>query len=363
VSQLQGVRRERAFPLCSDPKGRQGEFTALSAISPATRAAIEPVIEIVPEGERDDASQVQASVNKCATKLGNVWGKQRAFLDATHVDMSVDLGGHGPVYAACDSAEDWGVLAVPVLRLDDPELARQDVAALHRQFGRGVCIRLIGEDLDEDPIDLEDAINTLLSGCGLDRSNADLILDASAVDSEISSRGAARMIGSLLRDLDDLDDWRTITVAGGGFPADLSAYDPWVIGERPRFDADLWAHVMNRRRSRRIPDYGDYAVAHPLLSVTGVAFAPAPQLRYTIDDQWLILKGRRKDPEGHAQFYRICDMIRQDLRFAGAAIGAADLRIANPYAQGPGNATIWRQLGTTHHLDFVVQRLTTLGEP
>ena len=345
-------------------KGRQGEFNALSEVADATREFIVPLVEANPASGADDAqASIRENVNKCATKLGNIWGDRDAFLDAVHLDVGENLGGYGATYELCRSAEQWKIRAVPVIRLDDPQQAHRDVAALSREFGRGACIRLVGEDLDTDPDDLEDPFNTFFATSSLGKEDVDLLLDAGAIDGEVAARGAGRVIGSLLRDMEDIDEWRSITVAGGAFPVDLSTYDPWVIGERPRFDADMWAHVRNKRRLKRTPDFGDYAVAHPSISTTSVSFSPAPQLRYTTADHWLILKGRRNDPRGHRQFFEVCAKISSDPRFVGAGLGWADSRIATAANHGPGNATTWRQIGTTHHLDFVARRLTTLGEP
>jgi Beta protein len=199
------------------------------------------------------------------------------------------------------------------------------------------------------------------SACGLDRHRADLVLDAGVVDSAIAVRGAARVMRSFLRDLGHVDDWRSITVTAGAFPVDLSAYDSWVIGERPRYDADMWVRILNRKVPR-LADYGDYAISHPML-VADASSAPYPQLSYTAGEHWLILKGRRNHPHGRYQFYRVCEAIASHQEFAGAGLGAADRRIANPREHDPGDATTWRQIGATHHLDFVARRLIHLGEP
>ncbi len=82
-------------------------------------------------------------------------------------------------------------------------------------------------------------------------------------------------------------------------------------------------------------------------------------------DKWLFLKGTINDPRANDQFYDVCDRIAEHPEFVSPALGQADARIANPRANrlGPGNASTWRTIGTTHHLDYVVQRLTNLGEP
>lgn len=334
---------------------------ALSQIAPATRASIVPLIEIVPSGDVDDPDVQRADASKATDKLGVIWGASGAYIDAGHYDLTTDLGATGVTALACRLLAAAGVVPIPVLRLSDPDLARQDVARLHAEFGRGVCVRLVGEDLQEDGDALEAGIDLVVADCGIRREDVDVLLDAGHVDGDVPAQLAARSIRSILREMDHLAEYRTLTVAGGAFPQDLSEFLPNTLGERPRYDADMWANLVRRGTPRPV-DYGDYAVAHSLLAV-GVAFAPAPQLRYTVDTSWLILKGRRNDPTGHAQFYDICDAIAGHPKFAGAALGTADRRIANSRATTTGNATTWRQLGTTHHLDFVVRRLTTLGEP
>lgn len=151
-------------------------------------------------------------------------------------------------------------------------------------------------------------------------------------------------------------------MAAGAFPADLSGFEPWVLGELPRRDAGLWRSVAATRPSR-LPGFGDYAIAHPLLA-TGVPFAPPPQLRYAAADRWLVLKGRRRDERANAQFFEICQAITGRPEFT-AGLGWADGRIAAAAARrdGPGNGTTWRSIGTGHHLDLVVDRLRTRHEP
>lgn len=343
-------------------KGRSGEFNALAEIADTTRSGIVPLVEIVPRGDAQSFPDVRSSAEHGTDQLGKSWGACTVLIDCGFLDTGSDAGDGGVVAIACRRAEQWKVAAIPVLRLDDPALARQDVAALHSEFDRGVCVRLAGDDLDEDGADIDDAVGVLLAECGLGQRQADLLIDAGPVGSDLSARAFARMIGGLIRDLVDLDGWRSITVSSGAFPADLSGYAPWAIAEHPRYDADMWAQLVSRRRIARVPGFGDYAIAHPLLP-SAAPFAPAPQLRYTTADNWLTLRARKNDPTGNRQFYDICDAIANHPSFAGGELGSADARIEDSRKHGPGNATTWRQIGTTHHLDFVARRLTVLGEP
>lgn len=342
-------------------KGKQGEYNALGDISPATREGLQPLIELVPSGESDDSDVQRAGSQKAMTKLALVWSARPLFLDAGHFDLTVDHGGgHGLTYDACSRLETAGVMAIPAVRLGDPPLAVEDVGNLHTDYHRGACIRLIADDLQEDGDVLESWIDQLLARASLTRPDIDLLIDAGHVDGDFAALTTARVVRIILREMTKLADFRTVTVAGGAFPDDLSDYPPDVLGVRQRYDADLWTNLVGRGTQRAV-DYGDYAVAHPVLTEGG--WRTSPQLRYTVDTSWLILKGRLNDPNGHAQFYDICDEIAAHPKFAGAALGPSDRRIANSRADGPGNATTWRQIGTAHHMDYVVARLTSLGEP
>lgn len=340
-------------------KGRQGEFNALADIQPVTRRAVVPLVEIVP-GPLDDAATVRAVVDKTIRKL-KVWAGSRLLLDASWLPDEIELlDGVSVLGYAIAAATRAGIEPTPVLRLNDAEHAQRD-ARVHAESGHGIAVRLNVEDMDEDPEDLEGALTALLRRLGRTPAEVDLLLDLGVVDGDVAARAGARLVRDVLHGLPEPDLWRGLVVLAGAFPTDLQAVQPWTLGELPRRDAMLHDH-LRRRPLPRVPTFGDYAVAHPLL-VTGPAFPAAPQLCYTASDRWLVLKGRRNDPEGHEQFYRVCDAIAQHPEFAGAALGKADARIADPRREGPGNASTWRAIATTHHLDYLVHRLTTLGEP
>src|SRR5450755_4311767 len=319
-------------------KGRQGEFAALASIRPTTRQRILPMVEIVP-GPADEPAALKSVIDRTATKL-RTWAGSRLLLDAgllaTDVALTGDVGAVGYSVAGAISK---GVSATPVVRLNDQERARRDAATAHAENASGIAVRLSAEDLDEDSEAIEAGLTELLRTLGMSRAAADV-----------------------LRGLSAITEWRNIIVTAGAFPADLSAFSPWTVGEPLRYDAALYDRLQQRKQLGRTPTFGDYAVTHPFLA-TGPAFPPAPQLRYAVADRWLTLKGARNDPRSHEQFYEVCETIAQHPEFAGAALGNADGRISDSRAHGPGNASTWQEIGTTHHLDYVVRRLTTLGEP
>ncbi|MGB6454366.1 MAG: beta family protein [Streptosporangiaceae bacterium] len=346
-------------------KGKQGELVALSWIEPATREHLLPLLEIVPgnDDEADARPAARSAIQKTVQKLGP-WSGQRLLLDVGLLASDTALkDGSGAIDIAITGAVDQGVRATPVLRLDDGQFARREAAAAHADLRTGVAVRLRGDDLDQDSEDIDDALAALLTELGIHPSDLDLVLDLGGVRGEVAVRGCERIAADALRGIRAAEESRTVIVAAGAFPPDLSEIQPWVIGEIPRYDAALFDRLQERRRLPRAPVFGDYAVNNPDFTTGG--FRPAPQLRYAMADRWLVLKGTLRDPRGHEQFYDVCETIAAQPDFVGADLGKADARIASPRAngQGPGNASTWRAIGTAHHLDYVVRRLTTLGEP
>lgn len=346
-------------------KGRHGELTALGLIQPATWQHLLPLLEIVP-GPEDEAGArqpVRSEIQRTVRKL-QPWAGQRLLLDVGLLASDTALrGGFGAIDIAISEAFDLGVRATPVLRLDDGPLARRDAAAAHANLRTGVALRLVGDDLDQDTEDIDDALTAMLAELGIHPSETDLVLDLGGVRGDVAVRGGERIAADVLRGIHAAEEWRNVIVASGAFPPNLAEVQPWVIGGFARYDAALYDRLQQRRRLPRSPVFGDYAVTNPEY-ITG-NFRSSPNLRYAVADRWLVLKGTRSDPRGHEQFYDLCDMVAAHSDFVGADLGKADARIASPRAngQGPGNASTWRTIGTAHHLDYVVRRLTTLGEP
>jgi len=344
-------------------KGRQAELAALAAIQPMTKQAIVPLLEMVLGSveEQERPGQLRTVIGKTAKRL-ETWAGHRLLLDAGLLPPEAVRGDEfGALGNSVIATIDQGVNATPVVHLDDDPQIYRDAATLHRDLNHGVAVRLGHEDLDEDSEDIEEALTELLNTLHAERQDVDLILDLGPVAGDLSVRAGARLVADALRGLPTVVEWRNVIVTGGAFPPDLSSFEPWTLGEAPRYDATLYDYLRQRKRLPRIPTFGDYAVTHPVLA--GLPYRSAPHLRYCVADRWLVLKGRLNDPRGHEQFFEICETIASHPDFVGVALGNADARIANPRSKGPGNAATWREVGTTHHLDFVVRRITTLGEP
>ena len=241
-----------------------------------------PLLEIVPGSveEPERPSQLRTVISRTAKRL-ETWAGSRLLLDA----------GFLPPEAA--PGDEFGTLGNSVMAAIDQGLTRRlssismtthrSIATQQRsaeELHRGIAIRLGTVDLDEDSEDIEDALTELLNTLHVERQDVDLILDLGAVNGDLSVRAGARLVADALRGLSAMDEWRNVIITGGAFPSDLSAFEPWTLGEAPRYDATLYDYLRQRRRLPRIPTFGDYAVTHPVLVWTSVpGLSPTALLR------------------------------------------------------------------------------------
>jgi hypothetical protein len=355
-------------------KGRLGELKALEQVDKGLLGKFTPLLEVVPsnvdyneEGEPDPAS-VKGDVSRFIARLANRWPHDQRII----VDAGLLPARPGSVPPSVDLSAALGqenLSATVTIRPSDPPEVIEGVGDEQRQWGLdGACIRLSGEDLDDQDQPIPDTLERVLELLRMKVPEVDLILDLGAVSDEKSATFAARIARLVLADLPDQQGWRTLVVAAGAFPPDLSGVQPFVPTQVPRHDAMLWRSVSSRTRGR-IPNYGDYAIAYPVQ--TGSAgFAPAPQLRYTLAENWLVVKGRRRERRGSAQFLDLCERIAEHTEFT-RNLSWGDRRIEQAARAAHdedatisgGNAMMWRAIGTSHHLALVASRLATIGEP
>ena len=361
-------RDVRYIPLL---KGKLGELNALQEIGPLERQLMLPLIEIVPPGLDDsDASEIERELTKFLDRLASRWPVgQPIILDAGYFPDVPLAGGQMPMEFVAERAIRRGLSPIAVARPSDSSEVRRAVANTIIHGANQVCVRIAGEDLDDEIAPFGEVLPSLLAELEVGVMDAHLVLDFGAI-AEGTSALAARTARYVMAELPDLDGWASVTVAAGAFPPELGAFPAEQWGEIPRVDHTFWGLAADRSRQRglRVPSFGDYGIAHPSMP-QGAGFAPAPQLRYTADEHWLVLRGRKGLRRGHAQFYDICArLVAERAEWAGPELSWGDNRILEAARSAPdgadlrvptGNATTWRTIGTSHHLALIVNRLAS----
>jgi len=345
-------------------KGRNGEYGALETLPPNQKALLFPILEIPPIPWNYSRNQPDKTIDQHLQKVGanieRAWGRTQPILvDMMWVESDERMadGSHPAKYLFGD-VRSRGIHAIPVtglLRDVEYQRAYRDII---QQDGRGVCIRLLREDVGES--DLESQVASLLSDLGTHGNEADLVFDLRTITSEGQTDEVVAMIDSL----PTLDSWRSFALCGTGFPADLMGLPPLTMSSIPRREWTLWTDIVSRRSLSRIPSFGDYAIAGPQPSeVDPRIMRPSASIRYTSDQSWLILKGRNLRDYGFGQFHHVSHALVNSSEYSGRNFSWGDGYISKCARRlvGTGNLTTWRKVGTSHHIAFVLQQLSSFS--
>jgi hypothetical protein len=206
--------------------------------------------------------------------------------------------------------------------------------------------------------DLQGTISEVLHRVGVSRSEVNLVYDLRG----LAEGDTPSAVAAMLQQLPQLDGWRTFTLAGTSFPQNLMGLPPSECSAIPRNEWQIWRGVCrNLGTRRRIPTFGDYAIAHPEpAEVDPRIMRPSASVRYTIDESWLVVKARNLRDHGYVQFHQMCRDLIGRPEYSGPSFSWGDGYIADCASRtvGTGNLTTWRKVGTSHHLRYVIDELS-----
>lgn len=350
-------------------KGKQGEYGALAETDERVRSNITPLIEIpsIPYdfAAEEPARSAQEHVGDVAKKIERCWGgAERFFLDAGFLAEEDQINGRHPLAVVLEDARELDLQAVPVTgiaRAESYDAAVKEAASIDQ---RGICLRLAGEDLEE-PEELPEVIEAeIFTALGLAAGDVDLVLDLGAISAEQQWTGAT--IRLLLAALPEVGNWRSLTLVSSSFPLDLSGIDGNSTALIPRAEWSIWRSLHARRdRLGRLPTFGDYAISHPApREVDPRIIQRSAAIRYSADDEFLILKGRSIQVHGSEQHYDLAAELVGRPEFRGEDFSWGDAYIAARARRegGPGSGMTWRKAGTSQHLTLVTMQVANLRD-
>ncbi len=154
-------------------------------------------------------------------------------------------------------------------------------------------------------------------------------------------------------------NWKSLTTAAGAFPRSLTTLPENQLHPIKRSDWTTW--LAARVCGKRIPDFGDYTVKDPGAPSGGGD--PPVVLRYTVGNQWAILKKGRLTKGGAKGMPLLCKTLASTKAFRGKGFSAGDLAISNiaeRITPNTGGDCEWLQWAISHHLESVVEQLLKL---
>lgn len=335
---------------------KTGEYQAVLNLSPNTKKYITPLIELPEYGwdfeENKNQKSLDQLTNKFAERISKKWGKTFCFVDVMkNIEYSDRLaGGTHPETFVFNKLREEKCLVVPVIGLKKDTLFLKEIKRIINKDQRGVCLRLTIEQAASSS--LENNITELLSTLEIELMNCDFILDLGAPN-YVPVDGFVNVILKIVKQLPHLNEWRTFVILGTSFPDSLVLLKEG-INIVPRNEWQLYKKLVIAlvREKLRIPTFGDYTINHPKILLMDMRIIkPVAKIRYTIDDNWIILKGKnhRSDP---TQYFDFSKKLISSKYFCGKDFSYGDKYIVKCAAEKQRESlTRWREVDTNHHIE------------
>lgn len=344
-------------------KWRHGEYQALARVSDLLRSRITPLLEIPAEAWDHEAARPQKSIDQHIGEFGRRlmanWGSLPCFVDSCHLppDALCNDGSHH-FERLLELAALAGCLAVPVTGLNRHYQYQAATARVLRRDGRGLCLRLTGEDYDRPG--LATRIEALLAYMGLAPGQVDVVIDFGQHVARCAAAQAGHAL-ALLEHTPSVSRWRSLTLLGSAFPGEaeepLRAYAQVI----QRYEWLAYKRLLKRLGPEtRRPAFGDYSVAHPLTGLFDPRLGkPQAAIDYTLADGWLRAQRGPLRHDGHDQYRELCQQVLTSGQFDGECFSWGDDCIyqcaeLGKVAGGPGG---WAAMAHNHHVTRVVLEL------
>ncbi|WP_018784305.1 beta family protein [Micromonospora sp. CNB394] len=326
-------------------KGRKAEFRALDHIADELVPHILPIFDVPPS----DQGSIKAASAFSQRAQESIPRDMAIAVDVRHLPEPT-TGTRRPLQDIADDLHRWGIPALPVAHLHDTPAQLADVRDAAAPYG-GV-IRLPADHTEPDAAETGARLSHVLSATELHPEDCILILDVAEVPSDRDLTSAEPLIRKHLA-WARRHPWKTVVVAAGAMPANISHVPAHTATPLRRRDFDLW-----KRLQEHDIQFADYGITCPRMS-SGTR-GPAPNLRYTHHDAWWAYRATR-DGNGNIGIYDICKALVSADHWpaAGRHFSWGDEQIALRAAchAGTGVATDWIAWGTSHHLAYVAAQL------
>lgn len=337
-----------------------GERDALRNVSQDAWARMTPLIQFV--GPKSGKKPTAPTVRNWVREVAGAVGEHPVYIDLLRLDPatrtkvgSTSLPVLEVMYAA---ARKRGMRFVPVAwvgQSSDEHL--RCVAEAAAEDGQGVALRYrVNATVLPTGTSPAQYLERLVVRLQAEIVTTDLFLDLGFFHPDVDV--GADDIGSVIGELDEIGQWRSLVLLGTSIPRMMSCIKEDTLGPLQRREWDLWVELARTDSLKRIPAFGDYAIQHPHPPLDGGPGMRA-NIRYTTRRSTLVARGRSVLQEGKEQYRRLCQQLVECEDFAGAGYSWGDAVISE-CALGerePGAQGVWRGAGTSHHLELVTDQL------
>lgn len=329
------------FPIL---KWKKGEQIALKELPIGNKRQLNPVIELVDDMTPSFFFQ---TLKECYNEA--------IYIDTIRCDENREL-----LNSMIDYANENGIDARPVLYPDDIFEFYEEIA----DKSSHLAIKIpVPEDFEGNTYDsILNHINEHQNECVID-----VFLDAGEVISNKEANISFASYKSLLNKIEtDIDLFNNVIICLTSFPEKLDVETGGTSTYR-RYDIKIFEKLreLYPNHELKYSDYGVTKFTETELDFSMMKYGVLPKIKYTTNDQYIVLKGEKDRARGITVRSTI-DMAREIVSsnyFSGKKFSFGDATIyekANTPDAKPGNSTNWVTYCTNHHLAFVMEQLSNL---
>jgi hypothetical protein len=352
-------------------KWHRGEGRGVRELTPAIKAEITPIIEI--EASRTDLvtgaalrtpqEQIEIGIARVSTD----WNAGIIFLDAVHFENAT-VNGAEATHFAYEKATNSNISFIPVVRVDSKN---ENIIAANAFSANGAAIRLMSEDFEPTPIDVQAKVQKIAAALAVDDSAIDLIVDLESVAGQ-SQLAIRSTIIACLNALPAVTNWRTITFLLSAFPQTVSSVVPASsidFADRSEWQAWQVLYMTNfgptaQPNLERMPSFGDYGIQSPIefFDFDPRYMKTSAQVRYALEAQWYLARGLAIQLHGGAQYGDLAAALIASNYFMGAdhCWGCKTISDCADGLPGANSPERWRSIGTCHHLTLTAEQIRML---
>ena len=224
--------------------------------------------------------------------------------------------------------------------------------------GRGICIRYATDFVLTAGVSREQLLVSILESTGVDADEADLWVDFGYLNPDRVF--LAPFAATVLNELFAIADWRRVIFTGTSVPPMMGGIAHGTVGSIDRREWALWNELKSTNISR-LPIFGDYAIQNLVPPTDGHVSNMRANARYSTPDTTLISRGVDPIyPDGIREFGDLCRRLVSTHRVFPPGYSWGD-EIIWDCANGvetSGSQSLWRGVGTSHHLKLVTDQLT-----
>ncbi|MEW5976033.1 MAG: beta family protein [Acidobacteriota bacterium] len=347
-------------------KGKRGELGALHVLSDKTKNTLTPLIDIprvtLVYPQKEPKHTLEKHLESVAKNILRSWGNmRRVFVDLSEFELldRTSMGDH-PLTYFFNLLREHSIQAIPTTGLDRDLRYNDALASVLARDRLGAMIRVREEDIGS-PQKLNAELDELLRSIAVNRRSAHLLLDFGAIGQK-NIRSLAKLAICTINQLSEVSQWQSLTLASSGLPETMSEVQSGGKTPVDRLELKLWRSVIGQSNGiARVPTFGDYGVVHPdFVDQDPRAISPSAKIRYTLEDQWLIIKGRSLKRYKYAQYHTLAGLLVAERGYRGRGFSWGDSYVADCAVQacGPGNLQTWVTVDTSHHLTLVAEQIS-----